>query len=61
MKSSIAEPVRYSMLLLRSCTARGTAPNQPVERARGTVGVGVEVGDRAAHRQRSPHRGMTNR
>ena len=52
MKSSIAEPVRYSMLLLRSCTARGTAPNQPVERARGTVGVGVEVGDRAAHRQR---------
>jgi hypothetical protein len=29
------------------------ASNQPVERARGTVSIGVEVGDRAAHWQRS--------
>jgi hypothetical protein len=30
------------------------ASNQPVERARGMVSIGVEVGDRAAHWQRSP-------
>jgi hypothetical protein len=31
------------------------ASNQPVERARGTVSIGVEVGDRAADWQRSTY------